>query len=384
MDAIGRLAGGVAHDFNNLLTVILGRAELTRALLRPEDPLRRNIDLIHRTAARAAELTRQLLAFSRKQVLELVVLDLNAVAADMQDMLQRMIGEDITLVTMLDPMLGRVQADRSQIEQVILNLVVNARDAMPHGGRLTLETVNVAPSRDTAHSMGLRPGPSVMLSVSDTGVGIPRALQDRIFEPFFTTKEQGKGTGLGLATVYGIVKQSGGDIEVDSAPGRGTRFRIYLPVVDALEPYPEREPAGGAPMRGSETVLLVEDEEAVRELARDILESHGYTVLEATNGGEALLACERHAGPIHLLLTDVVMPRLSGRELAERIGPMRPEMRVMYMSGYTDDAIIRHGVLDADTVLLQKPFTADVLARRVRERLDGAAHATEAAPVALA
>jgi CheY-like chemotaxis protein len=223
-----------------------------------------------------------------------------------------------------------------------------------------------------------------MLSVSDTGVGIPRALQDRIFEPFFTTKEQGKGTGLGLATVYGIVKQSGGDIEVDSAPGRGTRFRIYLPVVDALEPYPEREPAGGAPMRGSETVLLVEDEEAVRELARDILESHGYTVLEATNGGEALLACERHAGPIHLLLTDVVMPRLSGRELAERIGPMRPEMRVMYMSGYTDDAIIRHGVLDADTVLLQKPFTADVLARRVRERLDGAAHATEAAPVALA
>jgi len=384
MEAIGRLAGGVAHDFNNLLTVILGRAELTRAQLRPEDPLHRNVDLIHRTAGRAAELTRQLLAFSRKQVLEPVVLDLSAVTMDMRDMLRRMIGEDITLVTTLDPGLGCVQADRGQIEQVILNLVVNARDAMPHGGRLTLETRNVLLGAPEARRLpGIRPGPAVILAVSDTGVGIPREILDRAFEPFFTTKEPGKGTGLGLAMVYGIVKQSGGDIEVESTPGAGTTFRVYLPLVDAAAPAAEREP-GAAAARGSETILLVEDEEAVRELARDILEVNGYTVLEATNAGEALLACERHPGPIHLMLTDVVMPRFGGPELAERLTPTRPEMRVLYMSGYTDDAIVRQGALTPDSALVQKPFTPAVLARRVRERLDGGARPGEAAPAARA
>jgi signal transduction histidine kinase len=381
MDAIGRLAGGVAHDFNNLLTVILGRTDILMHPLKPEDPLRRGIELIQRTARRAADLTRQLLAFSRKQVLEAVVLDLNAVTTDMKDLLGRLIGEDIALVTTPSPDLGRVKADRGQIEQVIMNLAVNARDAMPQGGHLILETENVDLDAEyVRRHVGARPGPHVMLAVSDSGVGIPREIQPHIFEPFFTTKEQGKGTGLGLATVYGIVKQSGGYLEVDSEPGRGTTFRIYLPRVDATAPAAERSTRPAAADGGTETILLVEDEEGVRELARDILRASGYTVIEARNGAEALLLCERHQGPLDLLLTDVVMPRMSGRELAERLAPLRPDLSVLYMSGYTDDAVIRHGVLGAGTAFLQKPFTPSALISRVRETLDLAGR--PAAPVA--
>ena len=373
MDAIGRLAGGVAHDFNNLLTVILGRTDLLLHPLAPEDPMRRGIELIRRTAGRAADLTRQLLAFSRKQVLEPVVLDLNAVTIDMKDMLGRLIGEDIALLTTPTPGLGRVKADRGQIEQVIMNLAVNARDAMPQGGRLILETADVELDDEyLRRHVGARPGPHVMLAVSDTGTGIPREIQSQIFEPFFTTKEPGKGTGLGLATVYGIVKQSGGYIEVDSEPGRGTTFRIYLPRFDAAAVAAERGPRPVGAAGGTETILLVEDEEGVRELARDILRASGYMVLEARNGAEALLLSERHHGPLDLLLTDVVMPRMSGRELAERLAPLRPDLSVLYMSGYTDDAVIRHGVLGAGTAFLQKPFTPAVLVQRVRETLDTA------------
>jgi len=371
MDAIGRLAGGVAHDFNNLLTVILGRTDILLHQLKGEDPLRRGIELIQRTAGRAAELTKQLLAFSRKQVLEAVVLDLGAVAVDMKEMLARLIGEDIALVTNIAPGLGHVKADRGQVEQVVMNLAINARDAMPQGGHLIVETANVELDAEyVRRNMGARPGPHVMLAVSDSGVGISREHQRHIFEPFFTTKEQGKGTGLGLATVYGIVKQSGGYIEVDSEPGRGTTFRIYLPRVDAAAPAADRAVRCAAPMGGTETILLVEDEEGVRELARDILRANGYTVIEARNGAEGLLLGERHQGPLDLLLTDVVMPRMSGRELAERIAPLRPDLSVLYMSGYTDDAVIRHGVLGADTAFLQKPFTPAALVQRVRETLD--------------
>jgi signal transduction histidine kinase/ActR/RegA family two-component response regulator len=370
MDAIGRLAGGVAHDFNNLLTVILGRTDILLHPLKPEDPMRRGIELIQRTAGRAADLTRQLLAFSRKQVLEPVVLDLSAVTTDMKDMLGRLIGEDIALLTTPTPGLGRVKADRGQVEQVVMNLAVNARDAMPQGGRLILETANVDLDDEyVRRHVGARPGPHVMLAVSDTGTGIPREIQAQIFEPFFTTKEQGKGTGLGLATVYGIVKQSGGYIEVDSEPRQGTTFRIYLPRLEAAVTV-DRSVRPAAAAGGTETILLVEDEEGVRELARDILRASGYTVLEARNGAEALLLCERHQGPLDMLLTDVVMPRMSGRELAERLAPLRPELSVLYMSGYTDDAVIRHGVLAAGTAFLQKPFTPAALVLRVRETLD--------------
>ena len=381
MDAIGRLAGGVAHDFNNLLTVILGRTDIILRQLKTEDPIRRGIELIQRTAGRAAELTKQLLAFSRKQVLEAVVLDLGAVTTDMREMLARLIGEDITLVTNGAPGLGHVKADRGQIEQVVMNLAINARDAMPKGGHLIVETENAELDAEyVRRHMGARPGPHVMLAVSDSGVGIPREHQRHIFEPFFTTKDQGKGTGLGLATVYGIVKQSGGYIEVDSEPGRGTTFRIYLPRVDAAAPAADRAGRPAAPAGGTETILLVEDEEGVRELARDILRASGYTVIEARNGPEALLLGEHHQGRIDLLLTDVVMPRMSGRELAERMGPLRADLSVLYMSGYTDDAVIRHGVLGADTAFLQKPFTPAALVQRVRETLDLARRAP--APVA--
>ena len=381
MDAIGRLAGGVAHDFNNLLTVILGRTDILLTQIKTEDPLRRGIALIQRTAGRAAELTKQLLAFSRKQVLEAVVLDLGVVTTDMKEMLARLIGEDIALVTNLAATLGHVKADRGQIEQVVMNLAINARDAMPQGGQLVVETANADLDDEyVRRNVGSRPGPHVMLAVSDSGVGIPRELQRHIFEPFFTTKEQGKGTGLGLATVYGIVKQSGGYIEVDREPGRGTTFRIYLPRVDSASPAAERSPRAAAPTGGTETILLVEDEDGVRELARDILRSSGYTVLEGRNGAEGLLLGERHQGALDLLLTDVVMPRMSGRELAERMVSLRPELSVLYMSGYTDDAVIRHGVLGSDTAFLQKPFTPAALVQRVRETLDQARR--EPAPVA--
>ena len=373
MDAIGQLAGGIAHDFNNLLTVIAGRAQLIISRLRPEEPIHRDATLVRTTADRAAALTQQLLAFSRKQVLQPQVLDLNAVVAGMEPMLGRLIGEDIDLAVIPAVGLGRVKADPGQIEQVIVNLVVNARDAMPEGGCLTVETADV--ELDAAYAsrhLSVPPGPWVMLAVTDTGLGMDEQTRSRVFEPFFTTKGPGKGTGLGLATVYGIVKQSGGDIQLYSECGRGTSFKIYLPRVaePTTLPAEARAPATLAP-RGDETVLLVEDEPEVRDLAREILEASGYRVLQACDPHEAVLMAERHAGAIHLLLTDVIMPRQSGRALAERLRPLRPELQVLYMSGYTNEAIIRHGVLEPDTVFIQKPFTPAALGQKVRETLDG-------------
>ncbi len=372
MDAIGRLAGGIAHDFNNLLTVIAGRAQLIISRLRPEEPIHRDATLVRTTADRAAALTHQLLAFSRKQVLQPQVLDLNAVVTAMEPMLGRLIGEDIDLAVAPGDALGRVKADPGQIEQVIVNLVVNARDAMPQGGHLTIETTNV--ELDEAYAsrhVAVPPGPYVLLAVSDTGEGMDEQTRSRVFEPFFTTKEPGKGTGLGLATVYGIVKQSGGDIGLYSEVDRGTTFKIYLPRVAELAagPDPGAAPATTAP-RGDETVLLVEDEPEVRDLAREILEGSGYAVLQACDAQEAVLMAERHAGSIHLLLTDVIMPRQSGRALVERLRPLRPEMQVLYMSGYTNEAIVRHGVLDPDTLFIQKPFTPAALGHKVRAALD--------------
>ena len=316
-------------------------------------------------------MTHQLLAFSRKQILKPAVLDLNAVVSNMGEMLRPLIGEDIDFVTVLDPSLGRVKVDPGQIEQIVMNLAVNARDAMPHGGRLTLETssVDLDPEYARKH-VGVRPGPHVMLALSDTGVGMDPATQARIFEPFFTTKGPRKGTGLGLAMVYGIVKQSGGSIWVYSEPGQGTTFKIYLPQIEDPIDGSFENSTLTAPCHGRETLLVVEDEDGVRDLVRDILESVGYTVLEAPHGAGALEVSERHAGPIHLLLTDVVMPEMSGRELAQRFATLRPETKVLFMSGYTANAVVHHGVLDPDTEFLPKPITAAVLTRKVREILD--------------
>ncbi|HEV8677173.1 MAG TPA: ATP-binding protein [Methylomirabilota bacterium] len=370
MEAVGLLAGGVAHDFNNLLTVILGRSGLLAERLAPEDPLRRHAELVQTTAARAAALTQQLLAFSRKQVLQPQVLDLNTIVSGAGKMLRRLIGEDIRIVTVLDPRLARVKADLPQLEQVILNLAVNARDAMPNGGRLTLETANVELDESAARDRGLTPGPHVMLAVTDTGIGMDAETRARIFEPFFTTKEAGKGTGLGLSTVYGIVRQSGGSITVDSQPARGATFRVYLPRVAEAGPVGDLA-TGSRRRRGSETVLLVEDEEEVRELAREILESEGYSVVLAADGPEALGVVQRHRGRIHLLLTDVVMPEMSGSELARHLQQRDPDLKVLYTSGYTDDTLVRHGVSEARAALLHKPFTAESLGWKVREVLDG-------------
>jgi len=372
MEAVGRLAGGIAHDFNNLLTVIAGRAQLILSRLRPEEPIHRDATLVRTTADRAAVLTQQLLTFSRKQVLQPQVLNLNAVVTAMEPMLGRLIGEDIDLAVIPAESLGRVKADPGQIEQVIVNLVVNSRDAMPQGGRLTVETADV--ELDAAYAsrhFSVPPGPYVMLAVSDTGEGMDEQTRSRVFEPFFTTKGPGKGTGLGLATVYGIVKQSGGDIQLYSEPGRGTAFKIYLPrVAQVSAEVDDTTSPSAAVARGDETVLLVEDEPEVRDLAREILEVSGYTVLQACDPLEAVVMAERHPGPIHLLLTDVIMPRQSGRALVERLRPLRPEMQVLYMSGYTNEAIVRHGVLDPDTLFIQKPFTPDALGHRVRAALD--------------
>ena len=372
MEAIGRLAGGIAHDFNNLLTGITGYSELLLNSLRPEDPMRGNLEEIRKAAARAASLTHQLLAFSRQQVLRPVILDLNALLANLHKMLRRLIGEDIELVTLLGPGLGRVEADRGQMEQVIMNLVVNARDAMPEGGRLILETANEELDEDYARTHPpTEPGSYVMLAISDTGCGMGPDTLARIFDPFFTTKEQGKGTGLGLSTVYGIIKQSDGYIWAYSEPGQGTTFKVYLPKVQGeVSVEAETVPAPVELPLGSETVLLVEDEDSVRNLVRTILRKNGYTVLEARHGAEALRVAIQHTGPIHLMLTDVVMPLMSGRQLAERLAPLRPDMKVIYMSGYTDQAIVHHGVLEPGTIFLQKPFTPNSLACKVREVLD--------------
>ena len=373
MEAIGRLAGGIAHDFNNLLTVIKGYSQLSLVEIKEGDPLRGNIEEIKNAADRAAALTRQLLAFSRCQIMEMKVLDLNDLLKNLDKMLRRVIGEDIELVTLLAEDLGRVKTDPGQIEQVIMNLSVNARDAMPSVGKLTIETANVELDGAYARNhVAVTPGRYVMISVSDTGVGIAPEVRDRVFDPFFTTKEKGKGTGLGLSTVYGIVKQSDGNIWVYSEPGKGTTFKIYLPRVDEpLEELGERVEVKEIP-RGTETILVVEDEEDVRKLAVRILERQGYKVLEASQGLDAFLIAEKYKDLIHLLVTDVVMPKIGGRELADRIAEIRPEIKVLYMSGYTDNAIVHHGVLGEGMEFIQKPFTVDGLARKVREVLDKA------------
>jgi len=373
MEAVGRLAGGIAHDFNNLITVIIARSQMLLERLRPEDPLRRDLELFEKTGERAAALTRQLLAFSRRQVLQPKLLDLNGVVSNMDSMLKRLIGEDVELRAIPGRPLSLVKADPGQLEQVIVNLAVNARDAMPNGGRLTLETANVELDTDYArvHS-DVPPGHYVMLAVSDTGCGMDADTQARIFEPFFTTKGPGKGTGLGLSTVYGIVKQSDGHIWVYSEPGHGTTFKIYLPRAGEMgrteEAAVARDPQH--PEGGRETILLVEDEPDLREVVREALETFGYNLLEAGHGAEGLQIAEGHAGPIHLLLTDVIMPAMNGAELARRLRDIRPEVDVVFISGYTDDAITQHGVLEPGVAFLQKPFSPTQLVRRVREVLN--------------
>jgi PAS domain S-box-containing protein len=372
MEAIGRLGGGIAHDFNNLLTIIKGYSQLSLLDLKESDPLWGNIQEIQKATQRATDLTRQLLAFSRRQILDLKVLDLNTLLRELDKMLRRIIGEDIELVTLLSGDLGRVKIDPGQIEQVIFNLAVNARDAMPSGGKLIIETANVELDKEYANAhIGVVPGRYVRLSVSDTGFGMSREVREKVFEPFFTTKDKGKGTGLGLSTVYGIVKQSSGNIWVYSEPGHGTTFKIYLPRVeeelDTLQGQDETESSS----RGSETVLLVEDEPLVRDLAHRILSQQGYKVLEAANGEEALRVVQEHIGEkIHLLLTDVVMPQMGGKELADQLKLLRPDVKVLYTSGYTDDAIVHHGVLEPGTHFLQKPFSPKTLSHKVREVLD--------------
>ncbi len=370
MEAVGRLAGGIAHDFNNLLNVITGYGEMLAERIPAGDPMSSKVDQIRKAANRAASLTRQLLAFSRKQVIEPRVLDLNDLLAEIDKMLRRMIGEDIELTTLQGPSLGRIKADPGQIEQIVMNLVVNARDAMPQGGKLSLETGNVDLDQGYARRhAGARAGPYVALTVSDTGVGMDAETQSHIFEPFFTTKEMGKGTGLGLATVYGIVKQNGGYIEVQSSPNRGTTFRIYLPrVQERADASRTRETQD--PPRGTETILVVEDETAVRQVVREALQGFGYTVLETGEPEDGLAICAAHPGPIHLLIADVVMPRMNGRLLAQQLTLKRPDMKVLYMSGYTDSAIVQHGILERGVFFLQKPFALTTLASKVREVLD--------------
>jgi PAS domain S-box-containing protein len=371
LDAIGQLAGGVAHDFNNLLTAINGYSSLALQRLDDNHPIKGYLEEIKKAGDRAANLTRQLLAFGRKQMLQPLALNLNDVVADMNKMFRRLIGEDIELIAKLDPALKQTRADPGQIEQVLVNLVVNARDAMPQGGKLTIETSSVDLDQDyIGRHVGVAPGRYVMLAISDTGTGMDEDTQARIFDPFFTTKEKGKGTGLGLSTVYGIVKQSGGNIWVYSELGHGTSFKVYLPELTASSQETEAVTVESPVSNGSETILLVEDEDVVRGLARKILEHAGYNVLEANRGEEAVRLCLERARPIDLLLTDVVMPETSGKEVADRLTKLFPRLRVLFMSGYTDEAIVHHGVLDSNVEFIQKPFTPAALARKVREVLD--------------
>jgi two-component system, cell cycle sensor histidine kinase and response regulator CckA len=372
MEAVGRLAGGVAHDFNNLLTVIRGYSELLLARLAPDDSSRKELVEVKKAADRASGLTRQLLAFSRRQFIAPKVIDLNALIANMDGMLRRLLGEDIVeLCTELNPHTGSIRADAGQIEQVIMNLAVNARDAMPKGGRLTIETHNVTIGRPTRQTPAdVKPGSYVLLAVRDTGHGMDEETQSHLFEPFFTTKEKGKGTGLGLSTVYGIVKQTGGSIVVESRKDQGATFKIYFPLVDQGAPGAAAAP-DAEPLHGRETILLVEDEPAVRGLVHETLRLHGYTVLEARHGIEALMTGAKHQGPIHLLLTDVVMPQMSGPEVAEKIQIVRPGIKVLYMSGYPDHPVFEQGGITRDASFLPKPFTPNVLAKKVRDVLDG-------------
>jgi PAS domain S-box-containing protein len=370
MEAIGRLAGGVAHDFNNLLTAINGYAEVVLMQLTQNNLLYKDIEEIRKAGQRAASLTNQLLAFSRRQIIQPRVLNINSVINDSLKMLRRLIGEDIELLTSLSPEAKRIKADPGQIEQVIMNLAINARDAMPQGGRLTIETRNVYLDEGFArkHS-GARLGRYVMLAISDTGCGMNQETRLRVFEPFFTTKDVGKGTGLGLSTVYGIVKQSGGHIQVESQVGAGAVFRIYLPMVDQEAEEQSSKPAASSNLTGSETILIVEDEESVRKLARIILTVQGYTVIEAASGPEALEMVRK--SPVDLLITDVVMPQMSGRELAERFSREHPTMKVLYISGYLDEVMGHHGVIDTGLPLLTKPFSPEALTEKVRVVLDG-------------
>ena len=369
MEAIGKLSGGIAHDFNNLLGVIIGYSEDLQDRLAPEDSLRKNVAEIKKAGERAASLTRQLLAFSRQQVLSPRILDLNVVVLDIEKMLRRLIGEHIELHTALDPALGHTRADQGQIEQVIMNLAVNARDAMPNGGRLTIETSNVDLDEGFARNHNPQlPGPYVLLTVSDTGIGMDPQTQARVFEPFFTTKEIGKGTGLGLSTVYGVVRQSGGHIWVYSEPGQGSTFKIYLPRTGDAVPAAKPPAGSSTSLRGTETILLVEDENALRELAYSLLTGSGYSVLQAEHPDRAIEIARAHSGPIHLLLTDAVMPGMNGRALAEQLMRVRPEMKILYMSGYT--GFTHPGVLDPEMTVLQKPFTREALLRKLHEVLD--------------
>jgi PAS domain S-box-containing protein len=370
MEAVGVLAGGIAHDFNNLLTAINGYSDLTLKKMRPDDPLRRNIDEVRNAGSRAAELTSQLLAFSRKQVLKSTVLSLNTVISNIEKMLRRIIRESIELRVVLDPDLGNIKADAGQIEQVIMNLAINARDAMPHGGTLTVATQNTFLDETYASQhLAITPGDFVKITVSDTGEGMDAATQPHIFEPFFTTKEVGKGTGLGLSTVYGIVKQSGGDIMVYSELGHGTTFKIYLPrVTDSVQT--KRWTGESAQIVvGDETILVVEDEEIVRNLVVEILTGSGYKVLIASSGESALEICKTYTDTIHLLLTDVIMPKMGGSALKDLVAGLRPDIKVLFMSGYTDDAIAHREVYDANIAFIEKPFMPNVLLRKVREVL---------------
>ena len=375
MEAVGRLASGVAHDFNNLLTIIMGYSDLLLERVSLPDGMRSPVKEIEKAADQAASLTRQLLAFTRKQVLQPHIVDLNSLLTNVDKMLRRMIGKNIELVTHLPSGLGRVNADPGQIEQVITNLAVHARDAMPQGGQLTLEAANVELDSSYASSQeSVLPGHYVMIAVSDTGIGMDAETRARILQPFFPAKQRGEGMGLGLATLYGIVRQSEGHIWVYSEPGKGTTFKVYLPRIDqAVEVIAPTQVPVDELSRGSETILLAEDEEAVCSLVRGVLESRGYDVLETKGANDALEIGERHKKHIHLLLTDVVMPQMSGRELAEHLAPLHPETKVLYMSGYADHAVVQHGLLDPGTVFLQKPFTPDALTLKVREVLDGAA-----------
>ena len=370
LEAIGRLAGGVAHDFNNILSIIMGHGELLLASAGGDERVRNGLEQIHRAADRAASLTQQLLAFSRKQVLQPKILDLNEAVADVQKMLARVIGEDIQLIASLHPSLVAVKADPGQVEQVLMNLAVNARDAMPHGGKLMMETSNVEPDEKMARDLELAPGRYVMLRVTDSGHGMDAGTLSRIFQPFFTTKPMGKGTGLGLATVYGIVKQSGGGIEVESEVDRGTTFRIYLPAVEGIVRKQPEPSAGEKVAGGTETILIAEDESDLRELARIFLEGYGYKVLEAASAEQAIHTAAIFAGPIDLLLTDVIMPGMSGPQLAENILSKRPQTRIVYMTGYTDDMVVQHKVLEPGVKVLQKPFGKVELALKVRSTLD--------------
>ena len=372
MEALGRLTGGVAHDFNNMLTVIIGNSSLLLQSLNQDHASRQEIEQIRQSAERAAALTRQLLAFSRQQILQPRILNLNNVIINLEKMLRRLIGEDVDLVTVLEPELGQVKADAGQIEQVIMNLVVNARDAMPEGGRLTIETANIyLDELYSRHNVGVVAGPYIQLAVSDTGIGMDTETQALIFEPFFTTKPQGKGTGLGLATAHGIINQSGGHILAYSEPGHGTTFKIYLPRIESAAQLVRPKQVSLKSRRGWETVLLVEDEDMVRELTQQILTGEGYTVLKAKDGKEAHQRCIEHKGPIHLLLADVIIPGgQSGVQLAKELTTLYPEMKVLYMSGYAHNIIVRYGVLDPGVAFLPKPFTLNSLTGKVREVLD--------------